>query len=151
METQHLGGASDLWRRLTGGVLLFRTGLSVAGIAIAVLGVAALALDVNGPTFPAPPIAPPEPLAPAQPGPVSFGWRLTRAMAAHRGLVLEVETTRPAEALLIAQRLTELYQDRFDEVLVFIFEPGLTPRRALERVQWTRAHGYRTLTLRARP
>lgn len=151
METQHPAGSPNLWRRLAGGVLLSRAWLSVVGLAIAVLGAAALALDVKGPTLPAPPNPPPQPLAPAQPGPVSFGWRLTRAMAAHRGLVLEVETTRPAEALLIAQRLTELYQDRFDEVLVFIFEPGVTPRRALERVQWTRAHGYRTLTLRVRP
>jgi len=150
METQHPAGSLNLWRRLTGGVLLSRAGLSVAGLILVALGVAALALDVKRPTLPAA-IPPPQPLAPAQPGPVSFGWRLTNAMAAHRGLVLEVETTRPAEALLIAQRLTELYQDRFDEVLVFIFEPGLTPRRALERVQWTRAHGYRTLTLRARP
>lgn len=151
METQHPAGSVNLWRRLTGGVLLSRAGLSVAGLILVALGAAALALDVKGSTRPTPPIPPPQPPAPAQPGPVSFGWRLTKAMAAHRGLVLEVETTRPAEALLIAQRLTELYQDRFDEVLVFIFEPGLTPRRALERVQWTRAHGYRTLTLRVRP
>jgi hypothetical protein len=63
-------------------------------------------------------------------------------------MVLEVETTRPAEAIAIAQQLTEPYTDRFDEVLVFFFEPSAQPRLATVRVQWTRAGGYRTLVLR---
>jgi hypothetical protein len=71
-------------------------------------------------------------------------------MSAHRALVLEVESTRPDEALAIAQQLTEPYKERFDEVLTFFFDPSVRPRRASVRVQWTRAHGYRTLLLRAR-
>jgi hypothetical protein len=86
--------------------------------------------------------------APAVPGPAAFGWRLTAAMSAHRALVLEVESCRRRDAVAIAQQLTELFKDRFDEVLVFFYEPGVSPRRAGLRVQWTRTHGYRTLVLR---
>jgi hypothetical protein len=66
-------------------------------------------------------------------------------------LVLEVETVRPAEAVAIAQQLTEPYKNRYDEVLVLFFEPHATPRLAIRRVQWTRAQGYRTLELRTAP
>lgn len=97
------------------------------------------------------PEAPPAPVAvfvPPRPASTAFGWRLAAAMSAHRALVLEVETNRPGDALVIARQLTELYEDRFDEVLVFFFDPGDHPRRASVRVQWTRTHGYRTLALR---
>lgn len=96
----------------------------------------------------APPSAPRNTLAPAPPAPSAFSWRLAAAMSAHRALVLEVETARAGEAVAIAQQLTESYKDRFDEVLVYFFEPDARPRLAFVRVQWTRAHGYRTLQLR---
>jgi hypothetical protein len=93
--------------------------------------------------------APPNALSPPVPKASAFGWKLVGAMHAHRAMVLEVETTRPGEAVAIAQQLTEPYKDRFDEVLVFFFQPDANPRRAIVRVQWTRTRGYRTLTLRA--
>lgn len=117
---------------------------------LAVVGVGLLSLILYvGVSAPAPPPAPTNRLVPAAPRASAFGWRLTSAVSAHRALVLEVESTRPGEAVAIAQQLTEPYKDRFDEVLVFFFEPNVEPRRASVRVQWTRAHGYRTLLLRA--
>lgn len=72
-------------------------------------------------------------------------------MSDQRAIVLEVETTRPDEALMVAQQLTPLYTDRCDEVLVYFYEPDVRPRLATIRVQWTRVHGYRTLVLRPSP
>jgi hypothetical protein len=113
-------------------------------------GVAGVAMYLNGPARPVPPPAAPRyALAPTVPGPSAFAWRLTAATSADRALVLEVETARTGEAVAIAQQLTEPYKDRFDEVLVYFFEPNARPRLAALRVQWTRAQGYRTLTLRA--
>jgi hypothetical protein len=97
------------------------------------------------------PAAPRNPFTPPPPTPSAFGWTLTKATSAHRALVLEVETTRPGEAVAIAQQLTEPYKERFDEVLVFFFEPNAAPRLATKRVQWTRRNGYRTLELRHHP
>jgi hypothetical protein len=85
---------------------------------------------------------------PAPPYASAFSWKLFRAMSAHRALVLEVETTRPGDALLVTQQLVPLYTDRFDEVLVYFYQPEVSLRFARLRVQWTRAHGYRTLVLR---
>lgn len=123
-------------------------GKPVRAAAIACLCLVAAVALVYFRQLPAPAPPPPNPLVRALPPASAFGWRLTAAMSAHRGLVLEVETTRPDDALVIARQLTDLYQDRFDEVLVFFFEPDANPRRATLRIQWTRAHGYRTLVLR---
>jgi hypothetical protein len=116
----------------------------------AILGIAAaaVAISLHG-SRPVPPPSPRNPLVPATPGPTAFGWRLTNAMSAHRALVLEVETTRAEDAMPIARQLTESYQDRFDEVLVYFFEPAARRRLAFLRVQWTRTHGYRVLELHA--
>jgi hypothetical protein len=116
--------------------------------AVVGMGIVSAAIVLRGSPRPAAPPVPRSALAPATPGPSAFAWKLTSASSAHRALVLEVETTRPAEARAIAQQLTEPYKDRFDEVLVFFFEPNASPRLATLRVQWTRAHGYRTLVLR---
>jgi hypothetical protein len=116
------------------------------------LGAGMLILYVFVSTHPAgPPPAPPKPkpaIVSPQPGASAFSWRLLGATSAERMLVLEVETARAAEAVAIAQQLTEPYKDRYDEVLVLIFEPGDEPRLPRRRVQWTRKGGYRTLELR---
>lgn len=117
--------------------------------ALLAIGVAGMATYLDGSSPPAPPSAPRNPLAPAPPPVSAFSWRLTAAMSAHSALVLEVETAKQGEAVAIAGLLTESYKDRFDEVLVYFFEPDGKPRLAFVRVQWTRAHGYRTLALRA--
>jgi hypothetical protein len=113
-------------------------------VALAVVGGGKYLRALAGPS---PRVAPPV-AVPPPPAPSDFAWRLTSAMSAHRALVVEVETPRPGEALLVAQQLVPLYQDRFDEVLLFFFDPNVQPRRAKLRVQWTRRNGYHTLALR---
>lgn len=119
--------------------------------AVAGTAVVGVLVSVQEPERAAAPRAPGNVLAPPTPGPSAFAWRLVDATSAERMMVLEVETARPGEAVAIAQQLTEPYKDRYDEVLVFFFEPNANPRLALRRVQWTRAQGYRTLELQRQP
>lgn len=131
---------------------MLRLYLIVLGLTAFVgISVVGAGIYLQGPQRPVAPASPRNPLVPALPEPSAFAWRPTAASSAHRALVLEVETTRPGEAVAIAQQLTEPYKDRFDEVLVYFFDPHAQPRFAILRVQWTRAKGYRTLTLRASP
>ncbi len=67
-------------------------------------------------------------------------WTITHRVAAHRALVIEVDTRRPEQALAIAHDIVEPERERFEEVLVFINRPGR--RDMLRRVQWTPQHGY---------
>ena len=67
-------------------------------------------------------------------------WAVTRRVSAHRALVVEVETRYPEESVTIARHISEPEQPRFDEILVFIYQPGR--REMLRRVQWTSHHGY---------
>lgn len=125
------------------------SGYVLSGLAI-FIAIVVIGVEVYVRVLPdaAPPPPPGVSIVPPAPDPSAFGWRLTAAMSAHRALVLEVETARPGDALLIAQQLVPLYSDRFDEVLLFFFEPDVQPRRATLRVQWTRSHGYVTLEIR---
>lgn len=75
------------------------------------------------------------------------GWRVVRTTSAHRMMVVEVETSRTAEAVAIAHQIVAPVKDRYDEILVLFFEPGVNPRRASLRVQWTPREEYRTLAL----
>lgn len=72
------------------------------------------------------------------------GWTVTRAYSVHHMMVVEVETDRAAGASRIAAQLVEPLKDRYDEVLIYIREPG---QRAGElparRVQWTKRAGYK--------
>lgn len=67
-------------------------------------------------------------------------WTITHRVAAHRALVVEVETRHPEEALTIARAIIEPEASRFGEVLVFLNPPGR--RDMLRRVQWTPSRGY---------
>lgn len=128
-----------------------RTGALIGLLVVLAVAAAGSAIFLNDPLRPVPPPAPANPLTPSSPDASAFSWRLTAALSAHRALVLEVETTRPSDASAISQQLTEMYRDRFDEILVYFFQPNAKPRLAFVRVQWTREHGYRMLTLRPAP
>ena len=67
-------------------------------------------------------------------------WKITHRVAAHRALVVEVEASRPEDAVAIARQISEPEQSRFGEILVFINPPGR--RDMLRRVQWTPGAGY---------
>jgi hypothetical protein len=61
-------------------------------------------------------------------------------VAAHRALVVEVETRHPEEAVAIAHAIGDPERARFGEILVYVNPPGR--RDMLRRVQWTPQHGY---------
>lgn len=67
-------------------------------------------------------------------------WTITRQVAAHRALVVEVDTSHLDEAGAIARHIADPVQPRFTEILVFFHRPGTLALR--RRVQWTREHGY---------
>lgn len=67
-------------------------------------------------------------------------WTITSRVAAHRALVVEVDTRHPEEAMAIARAIAEPEHGRFDEILIFVNRPHR--RDMLRRVQWTTAHGY---------
>lgn len=82
---------------------------------------------------------PPPPRAGAQ----YPGWTVTRAYAAHHMMVVEVQTDLQANASGIAAQLVEPLRGHYDEVLIYVREPGQRghdfPAR---RIQWTRRTGY---------
>ena len=67
-------------------------------------------------------------------------WTITKRVAAHRALVVEVDTAHLEEAGTIARTIADPVQPRFTEILVFFHRPGGQELR--RRVQWTRDHGY---------
>jgi hypothetical protein len=77
------------------------------------------------------------PAAPEAPAP----YRITHTFAAHGSMVVEVEVTRPYDAMTIARDLVEPVQGKAAEVLVYFYGPG-RPRFAERRVQWTASGGY---------
>jgi len=90
---------------------------------------------------PAPPPSPPPP--PPRAGARYPGWTVTRAYAAHYMMVVEVETDRTIDASGIAAQVVEPLKGRYDEVLIYIREPGQRPDDLpARRIQWTPRSGY---------
>ena len=77
------------------------------------------------------------------------GWTVTRAYSAHHMMVVEVQTDLQANASSIAAQVVEPLRDRYDEVLIYVREPGQRsddfPAR---RIQWTKRTGYVELVYR---
>jgi hypothetical protein len=71
------------------------------------------------------------------------GWTVTRAYSAHHMMVVEVQTDVEGIASTIAAHVVEPLHGSYDEVLIYVREPGQRdddfPRR---RVQWTKRSGY---------
>jgi hypothetical protein len=86
-----------------------------------------------------PPPAPPPPRA----GTRYPGWTVTRAYSAHHMMVVEVDAASAIEARAVAAQIVEPLKNRYDEVLVYLRDPGQTSTDlATRRVQWTRRNGY---------
>jgi hypothetical protein len=71
------------------------------------------------------------------------GWTVTRAYSAHHMMVVEVETDNVSISSRIAAQVVEPLKARYDEVLIYVREPG--QRRGdlpARRVQWTPRAGY---------
>jgi hypothetical protein len=123
----------------------------IVPVVAVMLGIFAIAAYVIRSDQPAPlPIVAPPLSAIQQPmrEDMGQGWRVVNTTSAHRMMVVEVETHRVNEAVAIAQQVVNPVRDRYDEILVFFFEPDASPRRASLRIQWTPRGGYRRLQLR---
>lgn len=71
------------------------------------------------------------------------GWTVTRAYSAHHMMVVEVETDTIGNGSRIAAQVVEPLKARYDEVLIYIREPGQQPEDLpARRIQWTPRAGY---------
>jgi len=69
-------------------------------------------------------------------------WIVTRATAARRAMVIDVEADKPQEARSIAEEILRPLRDRYEEVLVYVRPIG-NPRNALtRRIEWTPRGGF---------
>jgi len=71
-----------------------------------------------------------------------LAWRVTRLNWADGVLVLDVETTNPANARAIAERIVEPLDDSYEEVLIYVRAPAEADDPILHRVRWTPDDGY---------
>jgi len=80
---------------------------------------------------------------PDRPRPSPPSWSVTHAYSAHHAMVVFVETTRVADAPIIAAEVVEPLKNRYDEVLVYV-RGREQQREALpaRRVQWTPRGGF---------
>jgi hypothetical protein len=86
-----------------------------------------------------PPPAPPPPRA----GTRYPGWTVTRAYSAHHMMVVEVEAAPALEARGIAAQIVEPLKNRYDEVLIYLRDPGQgATELAARRIRWTKREGY---------
>ena len=74
--------------------------------------------------------------------PSGLGWRLIGRLSAHAVLIVDVETDRLHEAVVIAQRLIEPVKERYVEALVYFYGSGRPKMFPTKRVQWTLDVGY---------
>lgn len=92
-------------------------------------------------------LSPPHP--PPRAGERYPGWTVTRAYSAHQMMVVEVQTDLQANASSIAAQVVEPLRDRYDEVLIYVREPGQRSNDSpARRIQWTKRTGYVELVYR---
>jgi hypothetical protein len=121
-------------------VLLFGAGWMLLLAALTV-GVSFRAASSTSTGEPPASVSPPAP--PPRAGVRYPGWTVTRAYSAHHMMVVEVETDRAANGAAIAAQLVEPLKDRYDEVLIYIRDPGQRPADLpARRIQWTPRAGY---------
>jgi hypothetical protein len=82
--------------------------------------------------------------------PRSDGWSVRDVTAYEGSMIVEVETERLGDAFAIARQIIDPVNIRYREVLVYFFRPGIAPRLASLRVQWTPSGGYHALWLERR-
>ena len=69
-------------------------------------------------------------------------WVVTRASAARRAMVIDVEADKPQDARKIAEEIVAPLRARYEEVLVYVRPIG-SPRGALtRRIEWTPGGGF---------
>jgi hypothetical protein len=122
-------------------VLLF----GAAWIALLIAMAVAVARPTRGPSTAGEtlPVALPPPAPPPRTGERYPGWTVTRAYSAHHVMIVEVETDTPAIASSVASQIVQPLKNRYDEVLIYVREPGQRPDDLpARRIQWTPRNGY---------
>ena len=69
-------------------------------------------------------------------------WSITEQFAAQSVLVVQVETRRIGDAMVIARQIATPLQDRYVEIMMYFHRPGRPDTLPPRRVQWTRASGF---------
>jgi len=69
-------------------------------------------------------------------------WIVTRAMAAQRAMVIDVEADKPETAKQIATELVAPLRSKYDEVLIYVRPTGNPANAAVRRIQWTPHDGF---------
>jgi hypothetical protein len=71
-----------------------------------------------------------------------YTWTVTKAVSAHRELVIEVDALHPMDAPQIAERLVDAVSSRYDEVLVYVQALDKSREPLVRRIEWTPRRGY---------
>ncbi|HVG56786.1 MAG TPA: hypothetical protein VM846_20275 [Vicinamibacterales bacterium] len=69
------------------------------------------------------------------------GWAVIKATSAEHMMVMDVEAERIEEARGIAIQIVEPVKDRYDEILIYVRQPGARVP-TVRRIQWTPRGGY---------
>lgn len=69
-------------------------------------------------------------------------WVVTRASAAMRALVIDVEARDPGDARQIAEEIVAPVRLKYAEILIYIRPVGTRANTRVRRVQWTPRGGF---------
>lgn len=69
-------------------------------------------------------------------------WTITEQFAAQSVLVVQVETSRLADALPIARQIALPLQSRYSEIMIYFHRPGRPDTLPPRRVQWSPGAGF---------
>ena len=70
-------------------------------------------------------------------------WHVIGTKSAHYAMVVDVEAQRLEDARQIAERIvTPAVSHRYEEILIYVREPGSDINAAMRRIQWTQTGGF---------
>jgi hypothetical protein len=69
-------------------------------------------------------------------------WIVTRATAARRAMVIDVEADKPQDARSIAEEIVAPLRARYEEVLVYVRPIGSPHNTLTRRIEWTPRDGF---------
>ena len=71
------------------------------------------------------------------------GWTVRRSYSAHHMMIVEVDADRSFSGTSVAAQLVEPVKARYDEILIYVREPGQRDEDLpARRIQWTARAGY---------
>ena len=69
-------------------------------------------------------------------------WTVTRAVSAHRAMVIDVESDVPEDSRQIANDIVDPLQAKYEEVLIYVRPTGNPVDALVRRIQWTPHDGF---------